>query len=71
MTDENRWFSMTDEGICLVCSALKKVSPDEIQTETGESTNGVELSGQWRDVLMFAIWLLVFTILGWVILLMM
>jgi hypothetical protein len=58
-----------------VCSALKKVSRHEIQTETGESTQralnvpvGVELSGRWRDVLVFTIWLLVFTVLGWVIL---
>ena len=26
---------------------------------------GVELSRRWRDVLVFAIWLLVFTVLGW------
>jgi hypothetical protein len=54
------------------------VSRHEIETETGGSTQraanvpvGVELSGQWRDVLMFTIWLLVFTVLGWVILLIM
>jgi hypothetical protein len=27
------------------------------------------LSGQWRDVLVFILWLLVFTVLGWAVLL--
>jgi hypothetical protein len=27
------------------------------------------LSGRWRDVLVFILWLLVFTVLGWAVLL--
>jgi hypothetical protein len=63
--------------MCRVCSALTKVSPNEIQTETAEPTPravhvpvGIDVSGRWRDVLVFSIWVLVFTVLGWVILLM-
>ena len=39
----------------------------EVETIIG----GGELSRCWRDVLVFAIWLLVFTVLGWAILLIM
>jgi hypothetical protein len=40
-----------------------------ISKGNAHAARGGKLSGRWRDVLVYILWVLVFTVLGWAVLL--